>query len=179
MFYEEEGCYFGVFHEDVFGAFAVGVPLLGFEAAVFAGDGVDFDIKVVVVEGVVEDHGGAAGVGGGGDDGDGLEGDVVFFDVADEGVGFVAGAFCFAGEGDDAAVGDAELEECLDAEGCVVGDGDAVGCEGFEAGLVAVDEDDFVGELCFVEVFCFEDAVGDAAHEDDGVGGFLGSVFFD
>ncbi len=65
LFYEEEGCYFGVFHEDVFGAFAVGVLLLGFEGAVFAGGCCDVDWEVVVVEGVVEDHGGAAGVGGG------------------------------------------------------------------------------------------------------------------
>ncbi len=65
MFYEEEGCYFGVFHENLFGAFAVGVPLLGVEVAVFAGGCCDMDREVVVVEGVVEDHGGAAGVGGG------------------------------------------------------------------------------------------------------------------
>lgn len=52
-------------------------------------------------------------MGGGCDDGDGLEGDVVFFDPADEGVGFVAGAFCFAGEDEDAGIGDAELCEYL------------------------------------------------------------------
>ncbi len=34
----------------------MGVPLLWVEVAVFAGDGVDFDIKVVVVIGVGEDH---------------------------------------------------------------------------------------------------------------------------